>query len=77
MAFESFAAFIDMEGHGPYVWACYAVFAVLLIGLMVRSFRHHRAVMAACKRRYQQQESAGGNRPKPAATFTRVEVSQD
>ncbi|MBY6031760.1 heme exporter protein CcmD [Marinobacter daepoensis] len=77
MAFESFSAFIAMEGHGPYVWTCYAVFAVLLIGLMVQSYRHHRAVTSACKRRYQQQKSTVGNRPKPAATFTRVEVSQD
>ncbi|MED5468281.1 MAG: heme exporter protein CcmD [Pseudomonadota bacterium] len=47
MAFDSFSAFIAMEGHGPYVWACYAVFAVLLVGLMIWSSRHHQAVMAS------------------------------
>lgn len=77
MAFDSFSAFIAMEGHGPYVWTCYGVFAVLLVGLMIWSSRHHQAVMASCKRRYQQQESSTSARPKQAATFARVEVSQE
>lgn len=78
MAFDSFSAFIAMEGHGPYVWACYAVFAVLLVGLMVWSARHNREVFESCRRRHEQQQgSADKARPKAAATFTRVEVSQD
>jgi heme exporter protein D len=78
MAFDSFSAFMAMEGHGPYVWACYAVFAVLLGGLMAWSARRNRAVFDSCKRRLEQQQGSPNNaRPKPAATFTRVEVSQD
>ncbi|MGC8119368.1 heme exporter protein CcmD [Marinobacter sp. VGCF2001] len=78
MAFESFSAFLTMEGHGAYVWGCYGVFFVLLAGLMIRSTRHYRAVLNGCKRRYQEQNNqAMGARPNQAATFARVEVSQD
>jgi len=78
MSFDSFSAFIAMEGHGPYVWTCYAVFFVLLGGLMIWSARHNRAVLDSCKRRLEQQQgSKHSARPKAAASFTRVEVSQD
>lgn len=78
MAFDSFSAFIAMEGHGPYVWACYAVFVVLLGGLMIWSARRNRAVYDSCRRRLEQQQgSKDSARPKAVATFTRVEVSQD
>ena len=29
--FESFEAFIHMEGHGPFVWVSYAVFVATLV----------------------------------------------
>lgn len=31
--FDSAAAFWHMDGHGPYVWACYVVTVVVLIAL--------------------------------------------
>ncbi|MGM0953412.1 MAG: heme exporter protein CcmD [Pseudomonadota bacterium] len=79
MAFDSFSAFIAMEGHGPYVWACYAVFLVLVAGMMIWSARRNRAIIEVCRRRFEQQEVTTGKdaRTKAAATFTRVEVSQD
>lgn len=78
MAFDSFSALIAMEGHGPYVWACYAVFVILVAGMMIWSARRNRAVMASCRRRFEQQGTSGRDaRQKAAATFTRVEVSQD
>ena len=46
MAFDSFSAFMVMEGHGPYVWSCYAAFFLLMIGLMVWSLRRRKAVCA-------------------------------
>jgi len=76
MAFDSLSAFIAMEGHGPYVWTCYAVFVIFLAGLMIGSARRNRAVLEACKRGIEQQGSTTGTRPKAAATFTRVDVSQ-
>lgn len=77
MAFESFSAFIAMEGHGPYVWTCYGVFFVLMIGLMFWSRRRRSATMEACRRNYERQAEGQQRAARPAATFTRVEVSQD
>lgn len=78
MEFDSFSALMAMDGHGPYVWACYAVFAVFLVGLMIHSARRNQAVYDTCKRRIEQQQGSKDRaRPKAAATFTRVEVSQD
>ncbi|MCW8884080.1 MAG: heme exporter protein CcmD [Motiliproteus sp.] len=31
MHFESFSDLIEMGGHGPYVWTCYAIAATILI----------------------------------------------
>ncbi len=31
MYFDSFAAFLDMGGHGFYVWTCYALTLLLLV----------------------------------------------
>ncbi|MBE0485278.1 heme exporter protein CcmD [Marinobacter sp.] len=78
MAFDSLSAFIVMEGHGPYVWACYAVFAVLLGGMMLWSAKRNHSVIEACQRRYEAdaKTSAQPNR-NASATFARVEISQD
>jgi len=77
MAFESLSAFIAMEGHGPYVWTCYGVFFVLLAGLMLWSQRRRRTTMEACRRNYEREAQGQQRTARPAATFTRVEVSQD
>ncbi|OZB20434.1 MAG: heme exporter protein CcmD [Marinobacter sp. 34-60-7] len=77
MAFDSFAAFIAMEGHGPYVWACYAVFAVLMAGLMVMSVRANRRVKADIARYHQRQQGGAQSTPAAPASFARVDVSQD
>lgn len=33
--FDSLAAFLQMNGHGPYVWACYVITVILLLFLVV------------------------------------------
>lgn len=33
--FDSFQAFMWMDGHGPYVWTCYAVVMLTLVILAV------------------------------------------
>ncbi|PHQ26661.1 heme exporter protein CcmD [Marinobacter guineae] len=79
MAFDSFSAFLVMEGHGPYVWACYGVFFVLMIAMMVWSVHRRKAAIESCRRGYEfqadrsEQQAARGS----AASFTRVNVSQD
>jgi heme exporter protein D len=79
MAFESFSAFMVMEGHGPYVWSCYAAFFLLMIGLMVWSLRRRKAAIEACRRGYEFQAGRKDQQAAPAsaASFTRVKVSQD
>ena len=82
MAFDSFGAFLIMEGHGPYVWASYAVFFLLMAVLMIGSYRRRTAVLKSCR---QHAGSCSSRAPKPdsdtapaaTASFTRVDVSQD
>jgi len=78
MAFDSFSAFMAMEGHGPYVWVCYAVFAALLTGLMIWSVKRNREAFQDCQRRHETESRASARAPgKASATFTRVEIPQD
>jgi len=78
MAFDSFSAFLTMEGHGPYVWACYAVFFVLLAAMAHWSVRARKTVIDACRRGYEfQADKSKTAAPAPAASFARVNVSQD
>jgi heme exporter protein D len=51
MAFDSFEAFIAMEGHGPYVWACYLVFFVLSLVFIAWSKRQRRVALDGLARR--------------------------
>ncbi|MFO7992967.1 MAG: heme exporter protein CcmD [Marinobacter sp.] len=75
MAFDSFGAFIVMEGHGPYVWTCYFVFFLLMGVLAWWSLRQRRAVIA---RHHRQIGSTPIRNNSPAgASFTRIEPSHD
>ena len=40
--FENLSEFWLMAGHGPYVWACYAVTALVLIYLAVTPVRRRK-----------------------------------
>lgn len=37
MQFDSFQAFIDMGGHGPFVWAAFGVWFLVVGGLLGQS----------------------------------------
>lgn len=75
MAFDSFSAFIAMGGHGPYVWTCYAVFVLFLLGLGLWSRRQRDAVLRAQKRQMElEQQGAARQQPAPAS-FTRIHPS--
>jgi len=43
MAFESFAAFIDMGGYAAWVWPTYGLAAVALAGMLILSRRTLKA----------------------------------
>lgn len=79
MAFDSFSAFLVMEGHGPYVWSCYGVFFVLMIAMMVWSVFRRKAAIESCRRGYEFQAGRSEQHAAPgaAASFTRVKVSQN
>lgn len=42
MAFESFAAFLQMGSHGLYVWLSYGFFTLCLTGLLYSLFSENR-----------------------------------
>lgn len=76
MAFDSLQAFWAMEGHGPYVWTCYAVFFLCTLAMAWWSLRSHRQVI---RQHYREQtlardESVGGARPASAG-FQRIHPS--
>lgn len=62
MAFDSFNAFLVMDGHGPYVWTCYGVF-FLLMGLLawLSVFERHQVVRAQRLQHNLQSTSKGSN----------------
>ncbi|WP_339800206.1 heme exporter protein CcmD [uncultured Marinobacter sp.] len=81
MAFDSLSAFWMMEGHGPYVWTCYAAFVLLLGGLVWWSLRERRQLMANHRRQLLMERRDGGpveearvSRPA-AASFQRINPS--
>jgi heme exporter protein D len=41
--FESFAAFMSMSGHGPFVWASYGITFVALVYLLVSPVLQRKA----------------------------------
>lgn len=68
MQFDSFQALMTMEGHGPYVWTCYAVFFVLMIALAVWSRRQRKALIRQQVRQHAlQQRQQGRAAAEPAA----------
>lgn len=45
MYFESFAEFIQMGKHGPYVWSAYGISISLVIGLVLQLRARRRQVL--------------------------------
>jgi heme exporter protein D len=43
--FESLADFMAMSGHGPYVWASYAITSIALIFLVVNPLLQKKALI--------------------------------
>ncbi|WP_250832543.1 heme exporter protein CcmD [Marinobacter sediminum] len=67
-----------MDGHGPYVWACYGTFFVLMAAMMILSLRRRRAVIESCRQAYKPLDGSGdASVSRTSATFTRVNVSHD
>lgn len=62
MYFNSLQALLYMDGHGVYVWFCYAVVLLFLIVLVVYPLQKKRKALLAIKQRALfQQEKRYGN----------------
>ena len=55
--FENLSAFLEMAGHGPYVWAAYGVSAVVLIWLLLRPISQKREVLRQIARELKRKEN--------------------
>ena len=55
MHFDSFAEFIDMGGHGVFVWSCYAIVLVALVANIIRPLQVTRKFQVLQKRALIQQ----------------------
>ncbi|WP_071870628.1 heme exporter protein CcmD [Atopomonas hussainii] len=58
MSFASFADFIAMGGHGPYVWLAYGISAVVLGLNVLLPVLAHRRYIADEARRIRREEAA-------------------
>ena len=57
MYFETFEAFLEMGGHGFYIWLCYAIVSIALIGYYFISAKSTAKVKQELKRFYARVES--------------------
>ncbi|QEA40780.1 heme exporter protein CcmD [Pistricoccus aurantiacus] len=51
MAFDSFAAFLHMGGHAPYVWSAWGITAALLLGSVLLARQERRHLLRELERR--------------------------
>lgn len=67
--FDSFASFIAMNGHGPYVWVSYAVALLVLVALVVLPLLRQRQLRQDFGRQMRQEEArrraAENRQPQP------------
>lgn len=58
MAFESFADFLDMGGHGLYVWLCYGLGLLVILGNLLMPQRQAKQIQRELRRRMRREEGA-------------------
>lgn len=56
--FESFAAFVEMGGHGPYVWSAYVIALSLLASLVIMPLRRKRMLLKQIAREQRRAQAA-------------------
>ncbi|TVM07549.1 MAG: heme exporter protein CcmD [Halomonas sp.] len=57
MAFDSFAEFIAMGGHGPYVWSSWAITLLLILVLVWHARVERRQLVEGLKRRARREQA--------------------
>jgi len=60
--FESLEAFMLMKGHGPYVWACYAITFSVIVGLIVSPLVQRQSFIRQQRKWLQLQKSSTQDR---------------
>lgn len=74
MAFASFAEFLAMGGHAPYVWSAWGVTALLLLLIVWHARVEHRQLIKGVKRRVRRERVRSTSAASPnAAQFNSVE----
>lgn len=74
MAFASFAEFLAMGGHAPYVWSAWGVTALLLLLIVWHARVEHRQLVKGVKRRVRRERARSTSMPpQNAAQFNSVE----
>ena len=68
MFFESFSDFVDMGGHGLYVWLAYSIGLVVILFNVVSPILHKRKFIAAYKRRLQREQQLSQRRQSESAS---------
>lgn len=56
MAFESFADFLDMGGHGLYVWLCYGLGLLIILMSLILPFQQGKSIKRDLRRRLRREE---------------------
>jgi len=64
MNFDSFADFIEMGGHGAFVWSCYAIVLVAMIGNIIQPLQVAKKFQLMQKKALIQQGYQSGLTPQ-------------
>lgn len=56
MAFETFADFIAMGKHGPFVWAAYGITLIIIVANIIAPLRRKKALMQQIQRKIQREK---------------------
>ena len=48
--FDSLQDFLQMSGHGPYVWSAYAISFAVMLWLVISPLRRRRLLLAELRR---------------------------
>lgn len=62
MYFDSLQALLYMDGHGPFVWAAYAITCVVLVGMLVLPGRRSRSQLSQLAGELRRQQGAPSSR---------------
>ncbi len=68
MKFDSLDAFFEMGGHGPYVWAAYAIALVIIVANFVWPLVIYRRNLAQLRQEFGEESARHQEQQKEQAT---------